>query len=103
MQQSAWFCAGLNVQVCHLSCRSSLAADLLLGSIQRAATWFRTRSFEEPSCPRHIYPTTRAGRQGMLHVPSPKEAHLMGPRRAISIVAPFLWNIIPTEIRLAPL
>lgn len=45
----------------------------------------------------------RAGKQGMLQIPSPKEVHLIRPRRrAFSTVAPFLWNNIPTEISLGP-
>lgn len=48
---------------------------------------------------------TRAGRQDMLHVPIIREVLLVGTRkRALSVVAPTLWNIIPLEIEsLAPI
>lgn len=41
----------------------------------------------------------------MLHVPTIREVFLVGTRkRALSVVAPTLWNIIPLEIeRLAPI
>lgn len=45
---------------------------------------------------------TREGKQGMWRVPSPKEIHLLGPRRAFSGVAHSLWNIIPAKIRFLP-
>lgn len=51
--------------------------------------------------PDHIYWFTRVCRQGLLHVSCPKKVYLGGSRRrAISMVAHFLWNIIPAEIRL---
>lgn len=36
MQQTTWLCAGLYLQICHLSCGTALVADLLPGTIQGA-------------------------------------------------------------------
>lgn len=43
------------------------------------------------------------GKEGMLWMPSVKEFQLAeSRRRAFSALAPALWNIFPSEVRLAP-
>lgn len=58
---------------------------------------------EELLCPVTSTQPPRTGRQGVLQVPCTRHVHLVGPRKRIFLMAgPFLWNIIPSKVWLAP-
>ena len=50
--------------------------------------------------PHHSARTLRSSTEGLLSVPSLREAKLQGTRqRAFSVVAPALWNALPSQVR----